>query len=115
MSVKPAYIDIDYYSGDEMDKSYAVTDADGAAVNLTGVALIMQVKRRRTDPVAKVLAEFRTDDNTLTVSGANGNIVTLSGAHALDQNIFYQDMERQDVPETVWYGKFLVIGDVTRT
>lgn len=114
MAISPANQDIDYYSGSEIGKSYTVTDADGNAVDLSGATLEIQVKRRATDPLSKVLAFFKTEDDTITISGAGNNVVTLHGVHQMDQDIYYQDLFWEEEDDYIWEGKFLVVGNVTR-
>ena len=113
MALSPAYEDIEYYSGDELNKSYIVLKG-GLPVDMSLDTLVMHVKRKRTDPITMAVAVLSSTAGTITVSGANNNIYTLSGQYVLDQDTYYYDIERTNVKETPQYGKFIVTGDVTR-
>ena len=115
-TITAAEKDVCYLAGTEISQSSArtVTDQDGNPVNLSGVSLVTHVKRKRTDPTSKAIIIFSTATGTLTVSGANNNVLTWSGVHQIDQDIYYYDTLREDIPEYIEKGKFLVTGNVTR-
>lgn len=108
--------DVCYMSGSELSSNctYAVIDADGDAVDLSAVSLVTHIKRRRTDPIAKALIVLKTSNNTITVGGAGNNEITWHGVHEIDQDVYYYDTLREDIPEYIQKGKFLVSGNVTR-
>lgn len=112
-TIAAAEKDICYYSGDAYDMTFAVTDENGNAVDLSGKDLAFQVKRRRTDPTSKALISLTTTSG-ITVSGASNNVVTLALEASIDQDVYYHDLENSTDKETIMFGKFLVTGDVTR-
>ena len=55
----------------------AFTDAAGAAINLSGVTLILNVYNRRTMENIFAIGTAGASGNKLTVSGASNNVVTI--------------------------------------
>lgn len=113
MALTPAKQDIYYYSGDELNKSYAVTK-DRLPVDMSGDTLVMQIKKHKTDPLSRAVAVLTSAGGTITVFGANNSSYTLSGIYVLDEGTYYYDIERTNINETTQYGRFIVTGDVTR-
>lgn len=112
----PAALDICYYPGSELARkgAYSVTDLDGNAVDLSGVELEMQVKYKPEDPLTRAIIVLKTSDNTLTVGGASNNEVTLHGVHQVDDGNYFHDLLREDIPEYIWSGKFIISSNTTR-
>lgn len=113
MAVGPANKDIEYYSGDELDKTFQVAKG-GLSIDMSSDVLLMHVKRKKTDPLSKAVAVLSSAGDTITVFGDDGDYYTLSGKYVLDQDVYYYDIERTNVDETTQFGKFIVTGDVTR-
>ena len=115
-TISAAEKDICYMSGTEININggLVVKDQNGDPVNLAGVEMEMHVKRRRTDSTVKALIAFKTSDGTLVLSGVDNNVVTPQGVYQMDQDTYYHDLLRLDIPEYVIKGKFLVDGNVTR-
>ena len=108
--------DICYMAGTEISTNgfFDVTDANGAAVDLSGIALELQVKYKPEDPLTRALIVFKTTDGTLTVSGASNNRVTLHGVYQPKIGLWYHDLLRKDVPEYIMKGRFNVVSNTTR-
>lgn len=107
--------DISYYQNDELNYSFYVVDREsGAAVDVSGDVIYMHVKKKRTDPTTKAVAVLSTVAGNLVVSGAEGNIITLTGEYDLGQDDYCFDIDDITIKETIRFGLFKVTGDVTR-
>lgn len=109
--MNPGTLNISYNNNDELDKTYAVTDEDGLAVDLSAKDLRWTVKRKKTDDSALILL---TTDDGLTVGGDDNNEVTLSGTHNLEGRAYHHDLENTSDNKTIWTGILSVTGDVSR-
>lgn len=47
MTLSPAYQDIYYYANDSVTKSYTITDAEDAAVDLSGDTLTLTIRKKK--------------------------------------------------------------------
>lgn len=112
----PAALNICYYPGSELSRKgiFSVTDEDDNAVDLSGIDLEMQIKYKPKDPLTRAVIVLKTSDGTLTVGGASNNEVTLHGVHQVDDGNYFHDLLREDIPEYVWEGKFIISKNVTR-
>jgi len=96
----PAKENIEYYSGAAINKSYTITDSDGAAVDLSGKSLKFTIKKRKK---GCVIAEL---DSAIIVSGTGDNIVTLPLNFELDEMIYYYDLWNVTDDYPLMYGRF---------
>lgn len=115
-TITAAEVDICYMAGTEISNSgtYAVTDINGLAVDLSGIELELQVKYKPEDPLSRAIIVFKTTDGTLTVGGASNNEVTMNGVYQVDAGLRYYDLLRKDVPEYVMFGRFKITSNTTR-
>ena len=112
-NISASKYDIKYYSGDEFDLSITVTDEDGNAVGLLGKTLKFQVKRSKTDTAVNAIIDISTASE-ISIGGASNNIVTFSGIYDLQGGKYYYDLENTTDSDTIMYGVFIVVYDVTR-
>ena len=109
MALKTARQDIDYYNGDSMTKSYTVT-LGGVAVDLSGDSLILTIKKTKK---GTAIATLSTATGTITVSGADNNIVNLIFNNEFDEErIYLQDLYNITDDDTIWYGNLNVTLEV---
>lgn len=115
-TIGTASLDICYYPGSELARkgAYSVTDLDGTPVDLSGVVLEMQIKYKPEDPLTRAIIVLKTSDGTLTVGGASNNEVTLHGVHQEENGNYFHDLFREDIPEYIWSGKFIISKNTTR-
>jgi len=108
--------DICYMAGSEISNNgtFAVTDASGNPVDLTGVVLEMQVKYKPDDPLTRAIIVFKTSDSTITISGASNNLITLHGNYQVKTGLWYHDLYRFDNEEYIMAGRFNIVSNVTR-
>lgn len=108
--------DICYTAGQEISNNctFAITDEDGLAVDLSGVDLELQVKYKPEDPLTRAIIVFKTSDATITVSGADNNEITLHGKYQIKGADYYYDLWRDDTEEYIQKGVFRTYNNVTR-
>ena len=112
-----AEVDICYRAGSEISNNgtFVVTDEAGDPVDLSGVQLELQVKYKPEDPLTRAIIVFKTTDNTITISGASNNQVTLHGVYQVRIGLWYHDLYRFDLEEYIMAGRFNIVSNVTRT
>ena len=110
MALSPAYQDIYYYNGDSRTKSYTVTDADGAAVDLSGDTLTLTVKKKKGDSSAVATLSTASE---ITISGDDSNVVNIAFNNAVfDERSYYYDLYNNTDDETIMYGLLIVTKEV---
>jgi hypothetical protein len=109
--------DICYTSGQEISNNctFAITDENGLAVDLSGVPMELQVKYKPEDPLTRIIIRFRTSDATMTVSGAGNNEITLHGKYQVNAGDRFYDLWRNDNEEYIQKGVFRIYSNTTRT
>jgi len=108
--------DFCYTAGQEISNNctFAVTDQNDNPVDLSGVVMEMQVKYKPEDPLTRAIIRFRTSDATMTVSGANNNLITLHGVYQVTAGDRYADLFRFDIEEYILKGVFRIYANTTR-
>lgn len=112
-----AEAEIFIYEGDTTPMEVAVSTSDDIAVpvDLTGIAIKMQVRKVSDNTV---VVELSTADGDIDISGDDNNIFTVSGLEAIPYatvNSYKYDIQFVDVGEitTYLYGKIQVQQQVT--
>ena len=110
MALSPANQDIYYYNGDSRTKSYTVTDADDAAVDLSGDTLTLTIKKNKS---GAAVATLTTTASTITVSGASSNVVSLIFNNAdFEERSYHYDLYNNTDDDTIMYGLFIVTKNI---
>jgi hypothetical protein len=101
------------YKGDTFNAVLTFTDENGAAIDLSGSTLLMQIKKRATDSLSE---QALTEGDGLTVSGAGNNIVTISADMDIAAGRYVYDFQATTGSNVITYlkGAIVVYQDVTR-
>jgi len=102
-AIKAVRCDIQYYSGDVRSLTFAVTDENDAAVDLSAKSLVFTIKKRKSGEVVGSL----TSAAGITVAGASDNEVTLALSFDLEEMDYRHDLYIL-TEDTIIYGKFEV-------
>ncbi len=116
-TIKAAEFDICYMAGTEIgnNSTFAVTDENDLAVDLTGATLEMQVKYKPEDPESRAIITFKTSDGTITISGAENNYITLRGQYQVDEGLRVHDIWWEEQKDYLGKGFFKITANATRT